>query len=73
MTQYCRYCAYLVTGNGIACTADDQDRELSEEYTKRTNHCPKFEFNEIDSYDLSKRYTPRRTRAKALENVRMDL
>ena len=57
MKQYCRYCSALVAGNGIWC--DIRQRELSEGYTKRPNNCNHFDFNEIDAYDLEKRYKPR--------------
>jgi hypothetical protein len=57
MTQQCRYCGNLVTGNGIYCEA--KNKELSESYTKHSNTCKMFEFNEIDAYDLNRRYKPR--------------
>ena len=60
MKQYCRYCAYLTTGNGIYCGA--KDRILSEQTTKRVNTCRQFEFNEIDAYDLERKYKPRRSK-----------
>lgn len=57
MKQYCRYCAYLVTGNGIACTVSNQ--VLPEAYTKRVNTCKDFDFCEIDAYDHERKYKPR--------------
>ncbi len=62
MTQYCRYCSSLVTGNGIYC--ESRNMELGERYTKRPNRCPAFDFNEIDAYDLDRRYRPRRKKTK---------
>lgn len=47
MKQYCRYCAYLVTGNGVYCEA--KNKTLSENVAKHTNKCKLFEFNEIDA------------------------
>ena len=58
MKQYCRYCIYLVTGNGIYCTK--RKREYSEQYAKSTNNCGDFELNVIDAFGENKRgYQPR--------------
>ena len=56
--QYCRYCAFLVTGNGIYCTK--RNREYSEQYAKSTNNCGDFELNVIDAFgENEKGYIPR--------------
>lgn len=57
MTQYCRYCSNLVTGNGIYCEA--KQREFSESYCKSPNRCKLFEFNEMDAFDENRTYKPR--------------
>ena len=58
MKQYCRYCGYLVTGNGIYCTL--KQKELSESYAKHTNKCKDFVFNEVDAFfENEKPYHPR--------------
>ena len=58
MRQYCRCCAFLVTGNGIYCTK--RKREYSEQYAKSTNNCGDFELNVIDAFGENKRgYQPR--------------
>lgn len=62
MTQYCRCCCYLVTGNGIYCWK--REKEMSEKSTKRTNKCKDFAFNPLDAYDFDKCYQPRRKREK---------
>ena len=62
MKQYCRYCTYLVTGNGIYCTL--LNRELSERYTKAVNSCGSFELNATDAYDENRTYSPRKKRAR---------
>lgn len=61
MAQYCRYCIELTTGNGIYCEA--KNKELSEAYTKRSNHCKSFIFCQMDAYDETKRYKPRKIKA----------
>lgn len=61
MKQYCRYCVYLVTGNGIYCTK--RKREYSEQYAKSTNNCGDFELNVIDAFGENERgYQPRESK-----------
>lgn len=64
MKQYCRYCAYLVTGNGIYCTA--KNKKMAESTAKSTNHCKEFEFNEMDAFFETDGYKPKPT--KKVEN-----
>ena len=52
----CRFCQWLVTGNGIYCEAKNEEK--NERSTKRVNRCHEFEFNEIDAYDLNRKYVP---------------
>ena len=66
MKQYCRYCAHLVTGNGIWCGA--KERFYSESYAKHTNTCKLFEFNEIDAFGETKGYLARQPIAKVKTN-----
>lgn len=59
--QYCRYCAHLVTGNGIWCEA--HKRSYSESYCKVTNNCSEFELNPIDAFfENEAGYKPRKTK-----------
>lgn len=58
MKQYCRYCCYLCTGNGIWC--DEQSREISEAAAKSPNKCHSFAFTPIDAFGNEKEYTPRK-------------
>lgn len=57
MKQYCRYCAYLVTGNGTYCEA--HEKELSDSYAKRANSCKDFDFCEMDAFGLTNGYKQR--------------
>ena len=70
MTQYCRYCAHCVTGNGIFCT--ERAKEMTERKAKRTNHCPYFAFVKIDAFDYSKEYRPRQKAIETLSNISID-
>ena len=58
MKQYCRYCRWLVTGNGIWC--EKRQRTYSENYAKSTNNCGDFELNVVDAFfENEKGYQPR--------------
>lgn len=57
--QYCRYCGFLVTGNGIWCIA--KNKEVAESTAKRTNKCPHFAFCPTDAFfENEKEYKPRK-------------
>ena len=58
MKQYCRYCSYLVTGNGTYCTA--KNKEMADSTAKAVNHCEGFEFNEVDAFFETNGYRPRK-------------
>ena len=62
MKQYCRYCCYICTGNGIWC--DELSKEVSEATAKSPNHCHSFAYNPIDAFGLDREYTPRQPRKK---------
>ena len=58
MSQYCRYCIHLTVGDWPWCNI--KERLVTESAAKRTNHCPHFEFCEIDAFLENERpYTPR--------------
>ena len=61
MRQYCRYCAWLVAGNGTYCTK--QNKEMSDSAAKYTNKCKDFELNPIDAFFETQGYKPRREKA----------
>ena len=65
MTQYCRYCAHLMTGNGIWCEANE--KEMTESQAKHTNKCREFDFVSMDAFDPDREYHPQPKRAKPLE------
>lgn len=62
MKQYCRYCNHCINGDAVYCEA--LKITISEEKAKRVNHCKEFVFNEIDVFDLDKRYKPRKKKMK---------
>lgn len=59
MKQYCRYCSFLATGNGIYCT--ELNKEIRESTAKRVNNCEHFDLNPIDAfYENERGYKPRK-------------
>ena len=58
MSQYCRYCGYMVCGDVNFCT--EKGFALSDEQIKRTNKCKYFEINPIDALGSDKQYCPRK-------------
>lgn len=58
MKQYCRYCSNCIVGDAVYC--ETLNKTMSEEKAKRLNRCKEFVFNEIDVFDLEKRYKPRK-------------
>lgn len=57
MKQYCRYCVNCIYGDVVWC--DELNKIMSESSAKTVNHCKHFVFNEIDVFDLDKKYKPR--------------
>lgn len=48
MTQYCRYCCYLVCGDANFCT--EQERVMSDAAAKSPNRCHSFAFHPMDAF-----------------------
>lgn len=59
MKQYCRYCAYAVQPMEGDVWCDELNKMMLEQSAKTVNHCKHFVFNEIDVFDLDKKYKPR--------------
>lgn len=62
MKQYCRWCAYLCTGNGIRC--DELSKEISEAAAKSPNRCHSFAYVGIDAFGSDKEYRPQQPKKK---------
>lgn len=68
MTQYCRYCAWLVVNNMPYCTR--KKTVLAERFCKRANHCKGFTLVDApveyqDAFgENPKGYIPRARKAK---------
>ena len=59
MRQYCRYCANCIAQDDDFAVCETLDKYLSKASARRTNTCKHFSFNEIDAFDLDKKYKPR--------------
>lgn len=57
MKQYCRYCANCHYGD--FCYCDILKKLILESKAKAVNKCKYFKFNEIDVFDINKKYKPR--------------
>lgn len=68
MKQYCRYCTWLCTGNGIYCQAKGEAK--TEAYAKRPNKCRLFDYANVppelqDAFMENERgYRPRKQKKK---------
>jgi len=62
MRQYCRYCSFLTTGNGIYC--NEKKKTMSEASAKSVNRCKLFDLNPMDAFDLDKTYKPREVKQR---------
>lgn len=73
MTQYCRYCTYMICGDANYCTV--KWTTFSDAYICHTNKCKDFEFNEIDALDINHTYTPRESKPKdySFEQMRLEV
>lgn len=61
MTQYCRYCGFLVCGDANYCTK--QERMIGDAIAKSPNRCHDFAFNPIDAFgENEKGYVQRKPR-----------
>lgn len=59
MRQYCRYCANCIAQDDDFAVCETLNKYLSKASARRTNTCKHFLFNEIDAFDLDKKYKPR--------------
>lgn len=67
MTQYCRYCSFLVVGDANYCS--EHNECYSDRKCKSANRCKDFNFNPIDAFgENEKGYQPRVRKPK--QNVR---
>lgn len=73
MKQYCRYCCYLITGNGIYC--EKRENTLSEASAKAVNNCHNFSYNSQDAFGENERgYQPRQPKKKQCDGqIKMEV
>ena len=57
MTQYCRYCSFMVCGDANYCSV--RETTYSDSYIKNPNRCKDFELNPVDAlYENPDGYRP---------------
>lgn len=56
MKQYCRYCSHCTYSDVAYCEV--KNKTMSKNTAKSVNHCKDFEFNELDVFDIEKKYKP---------------
>lgn len=61
MTQYCRYCSHMFSGDGNYCEV--KEASFTDKQICSTNKCKDFEYNSIDSL-TGQEYKPRKSRTK---------
>lgn len=72
--QYCRYCADAVLTENeemIFCEAKKETRHKSKCAT--VNHCKDFTFNELDVFDIDKKYKPKQIKKSLGNQVRLEV
>lgn len=67
MKQYCRYCAYLCVGDIPYCNVKEQT--MSESSAKCVNQCRDFDFCEIDAFDETDGYRPKKVKVNDGEQI----
>lgn len=66
MTQYCRYCSFLVVGDANYCS--EHNECYSDKKCKSANRCKDFDLNPIDAFgENMKGYQPRVKKLKPSE------
>lgn len=65
MKQYCKYCVWLCTSNGIYC--DKREKYISENTAKKVNNCENFCFCSIDAFNPNNKYKPREKKSKQID------
>lgn len=64
MTQYCRYCAHMFSGDANYCEV--KERTFTDKQICRTNKCKHFEYNPIDSLTFEV-HKPRECKPKHIQ------
>ena len=68
MKQYCRYCAFCISGDCYYCT--DHEEVLSDSKIRRVNHCVDFALSDLGDVDSGKHYQPMKQRKAEGEQIR---
>ena len=70
MKQYCRYCANANWyDDSVYCHV--KNTLISQKASCRTNKCKDFDLNEIDVFDIEKKYKPRTEKADDGQQIKL--
>lgn len=74
MKQYCRYCSSAIaTGDDVTIYCEKYRKTKSKGSCLTVNKCKKFEFNELDVFDLSKKYKPSKPKEVSGTQIKMEV
>lgn len=75
MKQYCRYCFNaILTENEEIIYCEEKGQTKHKRKCITVNKCKHFEFNELDVFDIDKKYQPRKPKKKTLDNqIRLEV
>lgn len=70
MKRYCRYCSACSYGDVVYC--DILKKTMTEKQAKRGNNCKYFIFNEVDVFDITRTYKPRKKTLDKIKQMQME-
>lgn len=68
MKQYCRYCVLCNQVDDDICYCSESKRTFDGAKARRVNKCKDFIFNEIDVFDLERKYNSVEGRKKPVKS-----
>ena len=69
MAQYCRYCAFCISGDCYYCT--NFDKVLNR--VDRATNCKEFVLSELGDVDTGKLYTPRVPKSQEAITIQLSM
>lgn len=65
MKQYCKYCAFCISGDKLYCT--NFDKVLSYSLVSHTNNCADFALSELGDCETGKQYKLHERKSKQID------
>ncbi|WP_313413158.1 hypothetical protein [Sedimentibacter sp.] len=73
MKQYCRYCANAVLIDDDIAYCEVKHHQRPKRLCVTPNKCKSFLFNEMDVFDIEKKYQPMKIKKSAGNQIRMEV